>query len=198
MITENEGPNGLSPGMLYDILAVCAGQGDVREEVIRNHDDDRWWPRDVEDWRLRMVIAGWSTRVSYTMITTYQRVVRQAAYIGYENLCSLETQNYTISWGLSASSQPVGSICTPYALSSTASVETLDVLDGPNDLLINEMAKRVKGAGYKVAQCAVSVRQGIPLRDLSCGFWNERSPRAMPWVTATQEPHRTRDYAEVY
>ncbi len=160
MITDNEGLYGLSPEMLCDVLAVCAQQADVREEVLRNHDDNRWWPREVEDWRLRMVIAGWSTRVSYTMITTYQRVVPQAAHIGYENLCRLgeaDLYNLVGSLGLfTARRQYLRSIC--------AFIDDLDrdsdVLDGANDLWIDEIARKVKGAGYKVAQCAVLYAKG--------------------------------------
>jgi hypothetical protein len=158
--TPSGRPSGLSSERLYDILAVCAARADVREEVLRNHDDNLWWPRDVEDWRLRMVIAGWSTRVSYAMISTYQRVVRQAAYIGYEKLCWLGDEalyNLVGSLGLfTARKQYLHSIC--------AFIDGLDqnsdLLDVPNDLLINEIAERVKGAGYKVAQCAVLYAKG--------------------------------------
>ena len=151
---------GLSEATFFRALTTCAELPDVREEVFRNHDDNQWWPRSVEDWRLRMVLAGWSTRVSYTMISTYQSVVSQAAGIGYERLCRLGDERlYDLVGSLG-----LFSARKQYLQSLRCFIDTLDTdsepLALPNDTLISRMAKEVKGAGYKVAQCAVLYAKG--------------------------------------
>jgi hypothetical protein len=45
-------------GRVYALAARAAGQPDVRAAVEANHDDNRWWPRSVSDWRVRMTVAG--------------------------------------------------------------------------------------------------------------------------------------------
>src|ERR1017187_6986839 len=79
----------LSSPKLLAVIERCASLPDVRAEVRKNHDDNLWWPRAVEDWRLRMLFAGWSTRISYNMISSYQRVVARANSLGYQALCML-------------------------------------------------------------------------------------------------------------
>ena len=160
MITRSSAMAGVSEATLFEALATCAGQPDVREEVLRNHDDNRWWPRGVEDWRLRMVLAGWSTRVSYNMISTYQSVVSQAVGIGYETLCRLgsdELCDLVGSLGLFRARNQ-------YLRSLRSFIDTLDTdsepLTLPNDILISRMAEEVKWASYKVAQCAVLYAKG--------------------------------------
>ena len=59
------------------LVGRAAALPDVRAAVEANHDDNRWWPASVPDWRVRMTVAGWSTRVSYAMVSTYAGVVSQ-------------------------------------------------------------------------------------------------------------------------
>src|SRR5713226_2947928 len=61
---------------LLSFTAVAAAQAGVKAAVEANHDENRWWPACVSDWRMRMAVAGWSSRVSYTMIGTYAVVVK--------------------------------------------------------------------------------------------------------------------------
>src|SRR5437763_10339888 len=79
--------------VLYRVIRGAAALPDVRREVLRNHDDNRWWPLSVTDWRLRLVLAGWSTRVSYNMISTYQMVVARANALRYEQLSELSDED---------------------------------------------------------------------------------------------------------
>ena len=58
-----------------NILDICSRQDSVREEVFKNHDDNMWWPLKVTDYRKRLLIAGLSTRISYNMIRSYQKVI---------------------------------------------------------------------------------------------------------------------------
>ena len=49
------------------ILDICSEQPDVKENVIKNHDNNLWWPLDITDYRKRLLVAGLSTRISYNM-----------------------------------------------------------------------------------------------------------------------------------
>ena len=75
---------------VYSLVSCAARQPDVRAVVEANHDDNRWWPLSVADWRVRMAAAGWSTRVSYSMISTYADVVRHADSLGWSGLTALD------------------------------------------------------------------------------------------------------------
>ena len=75
---------------VHAFVARAAAQPDVRAAVEANHDDNRWWPRSVSDWRVRMAVAGWSTRVSYSMIETYSSVVAHADSLGWGGLTASE------------------------------------------------------------------------------------------------------------
>ena len=96
--------------ILFKSLGLCALLPFVRREVIKNHDDNLWWPLSVTDWRLRMAIAGWSTRISYKMISTYQSVVGKVNHIGYERICSMP--NEELSFGGHISYWSILSVCT--------------------------------------------------------------------------------------
>ena len=37
----------------YQLIETCMKQNDVREAVLENHDNNRWWPDDVRDRRKR-------------------------------------------------------------------------------------------------------------------------------------------------
>jgi hypothetical protein len=79
-------PAALTPKLaerVYSLVACAARQPDVRAAVEANHDDNRWRPLSVADWRVRMTAAGWSTRVSYSMISTYAGVVHRADSLGW-------------------------------------------------------------------------------------------------------------------
>ena len=151
----------LSSPKLLAVIERCASLPDVRAEVRKNHDDNLWWPRAVEDWRLRMLFAGWSTRISYNMISSYQRVVARANSLGYQALCMLSDAELQEVVG------PLGLFGTrkEYLHSLHGFLEELqsrDVspLDLGNDELISLIAAGVKGAGFKVAQCAVLYAKG--------------------------------------
>jgi endonuclease III len=146
---------------LYLFVARAAAQADVRAAVQANHDDNQWWPADVQDWRVRMAVAGWSTRVSYAMIGKYADVVGQADALGWNQLTALNDESLT---GL------VRSIGLPTAriryLRSLArfidgsGVTEIDLATVPLDDLIASFTAGVDGAGYNIAQCAVLYARG--------------------------------------
>jgi endonuclease III len=143
---------------VYSLVARAAQQPDLKAAVEANHDDNRWWPVSVGDWRMRMTIAGWSSRISYSMITTYADVVSRADALGWDALTALD--DATLAWlirplGLTASR-------TGY-LRSLAGLIAMSGHDLPRihpEQLIAVIASQVHGAGYKVAQCAALYARG--------------------------------------
>jgi hypothetical protein len=97
----------LAPGpaeRVYSLVACAARQPDVRAVVEANHHDNRWWPLSVADRQVRMAAVGWSTHVSYSMISTYAGVVRHADSLGWGGLTALDDQ------ALAAVVRPLGLI----------------------------------------------------------------------------------------
>jgi endonuclease III len=146
---------------VYSLVACGARQPDVRAAVEANHDDNRWWPLSVTDWRVRMTAAGWSTRISYSMISTYASVVARADQLGWNNLTTLDDT------ALAAIVRPLGLITSRVSyLRSLAefvhNAETAgtDLTGLQPEELIRVFAASVHGAGYKVAQCAALYAHG--------------------------------------
>ncbi len=151
----------LSHELLFEVVRACANLPRVREEVLKNHDNNLWWPISVKDWRLRMVIAGWSTRVSYKMISSYRLVVDRVIQVGYSRLCKMPQPT------LRKLIMPIGlfTIRFRYLKSLNEFVKKLEgeyksPLEIPNDDLIELFTSRVEGAQYKVAQCSVLYAKG--------------------------------------
>jgi len=146
---------------LYSYITSAAAQPDVRAAVDANHDDNRWWPAYVSDWRVRMVVAGWSTRVSYAMVGTYADVVAQADALGWDSLTALNDQS------LSGLVRPIGLLAARirYLRSLAGYIEAAglsitDVTASSADELIGSFKAGVAGAGYNIAQCAVLYARG--------------------------------------
>ncbi|MFB6504243.1 hypothetical protein ACFYXP_21215 [Streptomyces sp. NPDC002466] len=140
------------------MVARAAGLPDVRAEVEANHDENRWWPTSIGDPRVRMLAAGWSTRVSYRMVETYAGVITSADARGFDNLVASTDAE------LASLVRPIG---LPQAridyLRSLAKLlqgwekEGIDPTaeSAGLDALVLDFAARVRGASYKVAQCAL-------------------------------------------
>lgn len=146
---------------LYSLIGRIATLPDLKAAVEANHDDNRWWPKAVEDPRMRMLVAGWSTRVSYSMVDVYAHVVTEAHRIGYDRIT--RSRDETIA----ALVRPIG---LPAArLTYLRSLSTfLDGLDAAGtdplttdiDVIINRFAAEVRQASFKVAQCATLYARG--------------------------------------
>jgi hypothetical protein len=146
---------------LYNIVRACASLEDVKNEVFKNHDENRWWPLSIKDWRLRLVVAGWSSRISYRMISTYQRVVSEANKLGFDQMsvCSdEELVNIVKPLGLPRARIDYFRSVEQFLKRSGWTYETLAHSD--NDSLIKSFTEGVKGAGFKVAQCAILYAKG--------------------------------------
>jgi endonuclease III len=134
---------------------------DVRAAVEANHDDNRWWPAYVRDWRVRMTVAGWSSRVSYAMIGTSGGVVARADTLGWRTLTALDDD------ALAELIRPIGlpKARTRYLRSLADFIgptgsSGIDLAAAPPDDLIASFTTGVDGAGYNTAQCAVLYARG--------------------------------------
>lgn len=148
---------------VHRLVARAAGLPDVRAEVEANHDENRWWPTSIIDPRIRMLAAGWSTRVSYRMVETYARVITSADARGFDGLAAATDAE------LASLVRPIGLPQTriDYLRSLTELLRnwekegtdpTADTADC--DALVLDFAERVRGASYKVAQCALLTARG--------------------------------------
>jgi hypothetical protein len=145
----------------YSLVARAAGEPDVRAAVEANHDDNRWWPLWVMDWRVRMAVAGWSTRVSYSMINTYASVVYRADSLGWGRLTLLDDA------ALGAIVRPLGLMESRirYLRSLAAFVDDagkagIDLTGMRAEELVELLTASVRGASFKVAQCAALYARG--------------------------------------
>lgn len=147
-----------------EIMDVCSSLHNVRSEVIRNHDDNTWWPKRIADWRLRLLIPGLSNRVSYSMIHCYQRVVKDIETKGYEQIQELQDHE------LLELVKPIGlySSRSQYIKSMIQFIdkygESLCNMD--TNSLIRKIQKEVDGMGFKLSQCSV-----LFLHNYHCGIF---------------------------
>ena len=74
------------------VLSICSREDTVKYEVIKNHDDNMWWPENISDKKMRLIIAGLSTRISYSMINTYQQVILNLNDYSFEEIAKMDTE----------------------------------------------------------------------------------------------------------
>lgn len=140
------------------IIDICSNQEEVREAVKKNHDNNLWWPLDVDDYRKRLLIAGLSTRISYNMIDSYRKVINNLNSYTYDEIKNMtEDKIVNIIKGL-------GLLNTRYKYLSSM-IDFIEKYDNEiktlsNDELIKLIADNVNGASYKVAQCCVLYMRG--------------------------------------
>ncbi len=141
-----------------EIVELCGSQEDVKREVYKNHDDNMWWPLYVNDPKKRLIIAGLSTRISYNMIETYSKVIKKLNEYSYDEIKNMDKEkiiNIIKPLGLSNSRYS-------YINSMIEFIENFGdkLTSASNDEAIELIAKNVKGASYKVAQCCVLYMKG--------------------------------------
>ena len=140
------------------IVNACSKREDVRHEVHENHDNNKWWPKEITDYRKRLLIAGLSTRISYNMIGTYQKVINEFDSYSYEEICDMEPEK------LANIIKPLGLTGTRMSFINSMKEfiskngEKLEMLS--NEELIDLIAKEVKGASFKVGECCVLYMRG--------------------------------------
>ena len=79
---------------LETIIDLCSQQDNVRSEVLKNHNDNLWWPLKVSDWRIRMLVAGLSTRVSYRMVGKYISVVDTLNKYSFDKIKTMDEREF--------------------------------------------------------------------------------------------------------
>ena len=140
------------------IIEICCKDEKVRDAVIKNHDNNMWWPLDVYDYRKRLLIAGLSTRISYNMINSYIKVINNLNSYEYEEIKNMN-ENEIISiikgLGLANTRYKYISSMIDFIEKYDTEIKTLS-----NNELIKLIANIVNGASYKVAQCAVLYVRG--------------------------------------
>lgn len=140
------------------IIDICSNQEEVRNAVKKNHNNNLWWPLEVEDYRKRLLIAGLSTRISYNMIDSYRKVINDLNSYTYDeikNMTEDEIINIIKGLGLSNTRYKYLSSMINFIEKYDNEIKTLS-----NDELIKLIADNVNGASYKVAQCCVLYVRG--------------------------------------
>lgn len=138
---------------MFRILDICSSLEDVKRDVIKNHDNNLWWPLDIEDNRKRLIIAGLSTRISYNMIDTYRKVIEILDGFSYEEISEMtdvEIIEIIKPLGLSNARLKYVRSMIDFINKYQSDISNMD-----NNVLIDLIAKNVNGASYKVAQCCV-------------------------------------------
>jgi len=137
-----------------NILRVCASQEAVKKAVFQNYNNNLWWPLSIRDWRIRMLIAGLSLRVSYRMIETFRKVVNELSSYTYEEISLMNRDKFK------SIVRPIGLIKlrVRFFLSTLDFVNyvernKLDIYSMSHDELINLLRDKVFGIGYHGAQC---------------------------------------------
>lgn len=140
------------------IIDICSKQEDVKEEVHRNHDNNKWWPKEIKDYRKRLLIAGLSTRISYNMIDTYQKVIQKFDIYSYEQICTMDEET------LKDIIRPLGLTKSrmTYIKSMIGFIEKNEEIinELSNNELIELIAKEVNGASFKVGECCTLYMRG--------------------------------------
>jgi len=151
-------PDAQLSARVFDIVRRIAALPEVRGAVEANHDDNRWWPTSIADHRTRMVVAGWSTRISYAMIDTYARIVAETDVLGFERLVALD--DIQLADLVRPLGLPAARIGYLRSLVDFVDHEQDGVLDADPDMVIQRFAAQVRHASFKVAQCAVLYARG--------------------------------------
>jgi endonuclease III len=143
---------------LYKVLDICSSQESVKEDVIKNHDNNLWWPNDISDSRKRLLIAGLSTRVSYNMINKYRKVIFDLDSYSYEELHLMNDSK------LASIIEKIGLVNTriKYLRSMFLFIDKYNnqFNELGNQELIKLIKENVNGASYKVAQCCTLYLKG--------------------------------------
>ncbi|WP_329155678.1 hypothetical protein OIU91_40865 (plasmid) [Streptomyces sp. NBC_01456] len=161
MTTATTTPGRRTDDRVLALVTRAAALADVRAEVEANHDHNRWWPPTIADPRMRMLAAGWSTRISYRMVDTYAAVLAKAEAIGFDALIDLDDaqlRDLVTPLGLTEAR-----LAYLYSLADTLARWDKDGTDPAGwdaKTFTATFAREVRGASYKVAQCAALYARG--------------------------------------
>ncbi|MEI6284900.1 MAG: hypothetical protein WCP79_00195 [Bacillota bacterium] len=143
---------------LYNALDIMSAEKVVREHVLKNHDNNLWWPNTIDDYKIRLLVAGLSTRVSYNMIQKYISVVDSFSSYKYDEIRKMADDDLLkIISVLGLATARISYIRSMIDFIDTYPVE---IQNCASDELIELISRKVKGASYKVAQCCVLYMKG--------------------------------------
>ncbi|MFF4189099.1 hypothetical protein ACFYZ9_38510 [Streptomyces sp. NPDC001691] len=150
-------------GRIFRLVDRAAALPDVKAEVEANHDNNRWWPTTITDYRMRMLAAGWSTRVSYRMIHTFAATITAADHLGFDELAA--SSDSELAPLIAPLGLPTSRLLYLRSLADLTRRWAKDDFDptAPGvaaDALIQSLAQEVRGASFKVAQCAALYARG--------------------------------------
>jgi len=131
----------------------------VQSEVSKNFENNLWWPNTIKDKDMRLIIAGLSTRVSYAMINTYIKVIKQLENLSFDEFSALSNEKKIDIL------KPLGLIKNRLGYVDSMSKlikETANIDELSDNEFLEKVNKNVKGASYKVAQCCLLYRRGYP------------------------------------
>ena len=145
---------------IVNIIKTMASQQDVMNAVINSHDENPWWPMFIKNWRMRMIVAGLSTRVSFRMLHIYKNVINNFNKLTYEQVKSVSDDI------LIEILKPLGLINNRLKFLRSM-IDYLERYKSDNEFfeksdleIINDIDKYVVGASFKVGQCCVLYARG--------------------------------------
>lgn len=144
--------------ILSRILDVCSSLDDVKVDVVKNYENNLWWPLDIDDYRKRLLIAGLSTRISYFMINSYRNVIKNLNYFTYneiKNMTEKKIVNIIKPLGLNNTRYKYIRSMINFIENNKSNINKLNI-----NKLIELISRNVDGASYKVAQCCVLYMKG--------------------------------------
>lgn len=141
-------------------IEIMASQDCVKQAVINSHDNNPWWPKDVQDWRMKMLVAGLSTRVSFRMLGSYIKTIDTFLSHSYEEI--KQTKDDDLKQMLKPLGLPDARIKFIRSMSAyiDSDLNNREFQNIPNLEMIADIAKKVDGASYKVGQCCVLYAKG--------------------------------------
>ncbi len=148
----------MSKDELSEAISIMARQPEVRHAVLDSFSDNPWWPKSIKDWRIRMIVAGLSTRVSFRMLGTYEKVIRHLKKYTFEELQEMNNKD-------------VIDIIRPLGLANNRikflrSISEFiirhgeSILNISSDQAIQLIDNEVTGASYKVGACCILYAKG--------------------------------------
>jgi len=145
-----------------NIIETISSLKEIRNLVELNHDDNKWWPNYITDYRIRMLVAGLSTRVNYNMIQTFQEVVKNVSNYSYEELDKMKDKIFKILIGkIGLQESRLKFKLSLFKFLNQLELKSIDIKTMQVDESINLIKDKVYGAGYKVAQCCIAYAIGF-------------------------------------
>jgi endonuclease III len=145
---------------IVEIVKTMASQPDIMNAVVKSHDENPWWPMSVADWRMRMIIAGLSTRVSFRMLHIYKDVIAKFGTLTYMQIKSAsDVELIEILNPLGLVNGRIKFLRSMISYLEQYKVDA-DFFQKSDQDIINDIDKYVDGASFKIGQCCALYAKG--------------------------------------